>query len=80
MENINLTQKIKSILDNHFEGSQVYVGPMRGASDDHLEIQVTSSQFEGLSLLDQHQMVMDALKEELKDKLHAVRIKTRSEA
>ncbi len=73
----SITSKISDLLKSHFSGDEVYVGPMRGASDDHLEVQITSSKFEGLGLLEQHQMVMDILKEEFKDQLHAVKIKTK---
>ncbi len=72
-----ITEKIHEILKIGFPGDDVYVGPMRGASDDHLEIVVTSKKFEGLGLLEQHQLVMDLLKEEFKDQLHAVKIKTK---
>lgn len=73
----SITAKISELLKNHFQGDEVYVGPMRGASDDHLEVQITSAKFEGLGLLEQHQLVMDVLKEEFKDQLHAVKIKTK---
>ncbi len=72
-----IIEKIHEILKIGFPGDHIHVGPMRGASDDHLEIIVTSKNFEGLGLLEQHQMVMDLLKEEFKDKLHAVKIKTK---
>ncbi len=77
---MKITDKIHEILKIGFPGDQVQVGPMRGASDDHLEIIVTSKKFEGLMLLEQHQMVMDLLKEEFKDALHAVKIKTKVSA
>lgn len=76
MEN-SITTKISELLKKHFVDDLVSVGPMRGASDDHLEIQITSQKFEGLGLLQQHQLVMDVLKNEFKDQLHAVKIKTR---
>jgi len=71
-----LTSKITQILEASFPEAQVNVGPMRGASDDHLEIKVSSTIFEGLGLLEQHQKVMDVLKKEFNQDLHAVRIKT----
>jgi stress-induced morphogen len=73
----NITTSIQKILQKNFMGDEVYVGPMRGASDDHLEVIVESAKFQGLGLLEQHQLVMNVLKEEFKDKLHAVKIKTK---
>ena len=43
---------------------------------DHLEIIVASDEFKGKILIDQHQMIMDILKEDLKEKIHAVQLKT----
>jgi acid stress-induced BolA-like protein IbaG/YrbA len=43
---------------------------------DHLEILVVDDIFAGKMRLAQHQIVMDILKESLKDKVHAVKIKT----
>ena len=72
----SITEKIAAILQKEFTDGKVYVGPMRGASDDHLEIAIESNKFSGLSLLKQHQLVMDCLRQEFEDKLHAVKIKT----
>ena len=43
--------------------SEVYVENLKG--DDHLQVTVISSEFNGLSLVKQHQLVYSALKEEL---------------
>ena len=45
---------------------------------DHLDILVSSDVFKGKMLIDQHQIVMDVLKESLKEKVHAVKIKTQT--
>ena len=55
--------------------AEVRVGDLTGTGD-HLEIVVESGRFAGKPLLDQHRMVMDALKERLRDDLHAVKIRT----
>ncbi|MCB9091790.1 MAG: BolA/IbaG family iron-sulfur metabolism protein [Halobacteriovoraceae bacterium] len=73
---MSLTEKIRSLLSENFPNSEVEVGPMRGASDDHLEICITSAKFNNLTLLEQHQMVMGVLKQEFQDALHAIRLKT----
>ena len=44
---------------------------------DHLEVSVVSAKFAGLSLVQQHQLVYGALKNELKtETIHALALKT----
>ena len=43
---------------------------------DHLQATVIATQFEGKTLLEQHKMVMEPLKENLKKRLHALSVKT----
>ena len=67
-EVINLIKQ--KILD-----SEVYVENLKG--DDHLQVTVISSEFNGLSLVKQHQLVYSALKEELaSEAIHALALKT----
>ena len=67
-EVINLIKQ--KILD-----SEVYVENLKG--DDHLQVTVFSSEFNGLSLVKQHQLVYSALKEELaSEAIHALALKT----
>ncbi len=49
----------------------------RTGTMDHFNVSVRSRAFEGKSLIDQHRLVYDALKEALKDgRVHAVELKT----
>ena len=43
---------------------------------NHWRVVVTSERFEGLSILQQHRLVMDTLQEVMDKVLHAVEIKT----
>ena len=55
--------------------SEVLVENLKG--NDHLQVTVVSSQFNGLSLVKQHQLVYSALKEELaSEAIHALALKT----
>lgn len=72
---MNPLEEIKNLIESQLTGSTAEVGDMTGTGD-HLEILVISDEFKGKLLLDQHQMVMDVLKESLKEKVHAVKIKT----
>ncbi len=55
--------------------TRVQVTDLRGTGD-HLGLLVISNKFQGEPLLEQHKMVMDVLKEKLKEEIHAVKIKT----
>jgi stress-induced morphogen len=50
----------------------------RTGGGDHFQVTVTSPRFAGLSLLDQHRLVYEALAEPLADgTIHELRIKTK---
>ena len=72
---MNPLEQVKELIESNLKDSMVKVGDMTGTLD-HLEILVVSDEFKGKMLIDQHQMVMDILKESLKEKIHAVQIKT----
>ena len=55
--------------------SQVFVENING--NDHLQVTVIASEFNGLSLVKQHQLVYSALKAELaSEAIHALALKT----
>lgn len=56
--------------DAHIE----VLDPMRDG--EHLQAVVASTTFAGMPLVRQHKLVMDALREPLKDRLHALQLKT----
>ena len=57
--------------------SEVFVENLKG--DDHLQVTVISSEFNGLSLVKQHQLVYSALKMELaSEAIHALALKTKT--
>lgn len=72
---MNPLEAVKSLIQNNIDGAIVEVGDMTGTLD-HLEILVVSDIFKGKMLIDQHQIVMDILKDSLKEEIHAVKIKT----
>lgn len=68
-------EHVKSMIEQALPGAQVTVDdPMRDG--DHLQAVVVSALFEGKGLLAQHQMVYKPLQDALKDKLHALQLKT----
>ena len=70
-----MKQRVIDLIKNQIPNSTVLVENLKG--DDHLQVTVISSQFNGLSLVKQHQLVYSALKEELAtEALHALALKT----
>ncbi len=68
-------EKIKELIKSHINDADVEVTDLTGTRD-HLGLVVSSQEFKGKMLIEQHRMVMDILKEDLKEDLHAVKIKT----
>jgi len=67
--------EVISLITEKIPNSKVLVENLKG--DDHLQVTVISSEFNGLSLVKQHQLVYSALKEELAtEAIHALALKT----
>ncbi len=59
------------------DASEITVADRTG-SGDHFQVTVASPSFDGLSLVEQHRLVYDALAEQLSDgTIHELRITTR---
>ena len=71
---MNLAQEIHEAVSIGIPDSEVTVRDMTGGGD-HFEVIVVSTAFQGKMLIEQHQLVHAAL-EPLKDKVHAVKIRT----
>lgn len=70
-----MVEKIKEIIENSLEDAIVHV--MDPNNDGaHFQSVVISADFEGLSLVKQHQLVMNALKAEFDGPVHALMLKT----
>ena len=67
--------EVINLIKQKIADSEVFVENLNG--DDHLQVTVISSEFNGLSLVKQHQLVYSALKEELaSEAIHALALKT----
>ena len=67
--------EVINLIKRKIADSEVFVENLKG--DDHLQVRVISSEFNGLSLVKQHQLVYSALKEELaSEAIHALALKT----
>ncbi len=70
-------EELKRLLEERFSDGKVEVWDLTGTSD-HFGVDVTSGQFEGLSLIQQHKLVHEACGEHLTAAIHALQIKTRT--
>ena len=76
---------IKQKLEAAFPGAKVQIADTsaghesHNSSGAHLAVLITYRGFAGKSLVEQHQMVYAALKDEMKEQVHALKIKTRTE-
>jgi stress-induced morphogen len=69
--------RITSLLEEAFPSSEVDVQDRTGGGD-HFQVTVASARFDGLSLLEQHRLVNQALATPLGDgTIHELRIQTK---
>ena len=65
------------LLEAAFPGDEIAVEDRTGGGD-HFQVTVASARFDGLSLIEQHRLVYDALATPLADgTIHELRIKTK---
>jgi stress-induced morphogen len=72
------TEPLRALLERAFpDAAEVDVIDRTGGGD-HFQVIVTSPRFDGLTLVDQHKLVYDALAQPLADgTIHELRIRTR---
>ena len=68
-------QTIEDLIREALPDAEIEIQDLAG-DGDHYAARVTSSQFEGLSRVKQHQMVYNALKGRIGSELHALAIQT----
>ena len=66
---------VENIIKQGLPDAEISVEDMTGTRD-HLAITVVSDAFKGKLLIEQHQILMTLLKEELKTRIHAVKLQT----
>ena len=70
-----MKERVINLIKKKIPNSTVLVENLKG--NDHLQVTVISSIFDGLSLVKQHQLIYSALKEELaSEAIHALALKT----
>lgn len=72
---MNLEEEVKNRLEKALKDAQVMI---EFADGHHMTVEVASSSFAGLGLIDQHKLVYAALGDLIKDGyLHALKLKTK---
>jgi stress-induced morphogen len=72
------TDHVRGLLDGAFPDAAELDVQDRTGGGDHFQVLVVSPRFDGLTLVEQHRLVYDALAEPLADgTIHELRIKTR---
>ena len=75
------TESLRALLAEAFPDASELGVEDRTGTGDHFQVTVTSPRFNGLSLLEQHRLVNEALAAPLADgTIHELRIKTKGEA
>ena len=75
------TDRLQTLLADAFPDASELSVEDRTGTGDHFQVTVASSRFQGLSLLEQHRLVNDALAAPLADgTIHELRIKTKGTA
>ena len=71
-------EAIRALLEQAFPNAAELGVEDRTGTGDHFHVTVASPRFDGLSLVEQHRLVYDALEEPLRDgTIHELRITTR---
>ena len=74
------TESLRSLLTEAFPEAKELDVVDRTGGGDHFHVTVHTTRFDGLSLIDQHRLVYDALAAPLADgTIHELRIKTRGD-
>lgn len=68
-------EEIKAMIERGLPGAHVEVRDMTGGGD-HFEALVVSDQFEGKGLVERHQFVYGALGDAMRERVHALALKT----
>ena len=75
------TDPLRALLEQAFPGAEELEIIDRTGGGDHFHVIVQTDRFDGLSLIDQHRLVYDALAAPLADgTIHELRITTRGTA
>ena len=70
------SEDLASLIKSHIGDAHIRVSDLVTGKQAHHGLVVVSDAFAGKSLLEQHRVVMDILREKLKREIHAIKIET----
>jgi stress-induced morphogen len=70
--------EVEALIEDGVPTAEATVSYPRPGDKDHLAATVVSPAFEGLSLVEQHDLVYDALGEHMTTDIHAIKLTTRT--
>jgi len=74
-------EEIEALIESNIpDATATVTRPRSPDDDDHFAARVVSPTFEGKSLLDQHELVYDALGDRMTTDIHALELETRTPA
>jgi stress-induced morphogen len=77
---VRVTARLEQLLQDAFPDARELAVEDRTGGGDHFQVTVASPRFQGLTLVEQHRLVYDALAAPLADgTIHELRIKTRGD-
>jgi len=71
-----LTIKLEELIKNKFPSANIRVEDLAG-DNNHYSVSIESSAFNGLSRIQQHQLVYESLDGLMDNELHAMQLKTK---
>lgn len=69
------SRELESIIRQNFPRANIKITDLAG-DEDHYSLEIADDSFAGKSLINQHKMVKNALRDILQERLHAITIKT----
>lgn len=77
-----LTTALRPVTLNLVDESHLHAGHKEspGLPETHFNLEIVSPEFEGMSLLQRHRKVYALLADEMKDRVHALALKTKTPA
>jgi acid stress-induced BolA-like protein IbaG/YrbA len=70
-------EELAALIEDDIDGAEAEVRRLRGShDDDHMAVRVISETFAEHALVEQHQMVYDALGEHMTRDVHALEVST----
>ncbi|MFT4891629.1 MAG: stress-induced morphogen [Halobacteriales archaeon] len=71
-------EDVERLIESAIPDASAEVTAPRPNDDDHLAVTVVSPVFEGKPLVEQHEMVFDAVDEHMTTDIHALKVTTRA--